>query len=128
MLILKLLENQRFCHLLKCYQNTLFFTSQDTFKITAEVKQVISIPKLYLSSTLLNTNQTTVQHNQLSTLEDDIIIPDHNDIPAIQQKQLFGTNIDAFTRKLKKDNLWTKLSFQSIQIIQLFFNALNQQS
>ena len=62
-LILQLLENQHlFGHLLKCYQNALFFASKQTFKITAEMKTVILTAKLYLSYTMLNATQTSVYH------------------------------------------------------------------
>ena len=85
---------------------------------------------------MLNANQTSVYHNQSSMLEDDIIIPDHNDIPAIKQKQLFGTSIDSITRSLNKDDFLdqtifpvysnNKIGFQCIQTTELTIDTISK--
>ena len=130
------MENERYCHLLECYQNALYFSTKESFKISVEVKQIIFVPKLYLSCTLLHTNQTSVYHNQLSVLEDDVIVPDHRDIPPIQQKELFWTNIDSITRRLTEDDFLdktifpvfsdNKIGFQCISPTQLVIDTVSK--
>ena len=60
--------------------------------------------KLYLSCTMLTANQTSVYHNQLTTLQDDIITPDHKDIPPIKIEQFHDPSIDFITMRLDEQD------------------------
>jgi hypothetical protein len=88
-IVQNLLRNQRYCSNLVCYSDTNFLFSDYVLTSSFLAKPISLRKKTFFSCTLSNHNLTSIYHNALGQIKDDIFFPDNKHLPSINTENLY---------------------------------------